>query len=410
MTLDESACIKQFECTIVNSRKINIKAKLEIDVKIYSNENVEIINKIEDIDDIQVLNSQIEMNSLVGAGDTKAYVKDTISIDMAEDLAEVMQAKFKLIDKEVKISYNKVLVKADSDISIMYLTEDNRIKTLNAKLPVMGFIEIPNINEDNICDVKYKLKNIIVKPNNMEQHSVYIEAEIEIICFAYETKYINIIEDIYSTSSNLNFTKKQIKTISDKRHLKDVCNMKEQIVIPEIGTNELYDVCVKPNITNMRVHKGKTIFEGEVSLKFLFEFNNMINEKSMNLPFNFEMISDMIEESMKLEPDIDINKENFIVSNGSIDAQIDLEFNLNLSKERDIDIIEEIMLGDMKEQNSYSMIVYFVKPGDTLWKIAKNLRSTIEDIQRVNEIDDVEQICEGQQLFIPKYVRSNVAI
>lgn len=54
------------------------------------------------------------------------------------------------------------------------------------------------------------------------------------------------------------------------------------------------------------------------------------------------------------------------------------------------------------------MIIYFVKPGDTLWSIAKRFRSTIDDISRVNNIEDKNSIYPGQQLFIPKYVYTKV--
>lgn len=40
----------------------------------------------------------------------------------------------------------------------MYLTEDNRINNVSTKIPIMGFIDIENINDNNICDVDYKLK------------------------------------------------------------------------------------------------------------------------------------------------------------------------------------------------------------------------------------------------------------
>ena len=55
------------------------------------------------------------------------------------------------------------------------------------------------------------------------------------------------------------------------------------------------------------------------------------------------------------------------------------------------------------------MIIYFVKPGDTLGKIAKRFRSTVDDIARVNGIEDVNKILVGQQLYIPKFVRKVMA-
>lgn len=39
---------------------------------------------------------------------------------------------------------------------------------------------MPNVSEDNICDMNYELKNLVLKPNNKEDHSIYVEAEIEI--------------------------------------------------------------------------------------------------------------------------------------------------------------------------------------------------------------------------------------
>ena len=56
------------------------------------------------------------------------------------------------------------------------------------------------------------------------------------------------------------------------------------------------------------------------------------------------------------------------------------------------------------------MVIYFVKPGDTIWKIAKKFRSTIEDIARVNGIENADKIYVGQQLYIPKFVKNNIAV
>ena len=55
------------------------------------------------------------------------------------------------------------------------------------------------------------------------------------------------------------------------------------------------------------------------------------------------------------------------------------------------------------------MVVYFVKPGDTLWSIAKKFRSTVEDIARVNEIDNPNILQVSRQLFIPRFSKKKSA-
>ena len=72
-------------------------------------------------------------------------------------------------------------------------------------------------------------------------------------------------------------------------------------------------------------------------------------------------------------------------------------------KNERINIIEQINADDESRIETYSMVVYFVKPSDTLWEIAKKFSSTIEDIAKINDIGDINKIQVGQQLFIPRY-------
>ena len=108
---------------------------------------------------------------------------------------------------------------------------------------------------------------------------------------------------------------------------------------------------------------------------------------------------------MSIETNVEVTNRDFIVgTDGNIEAKIDLQFILNMSNTIEINIIDEVNIDESRDKQIYSMIIYFVKPGDTLWKIAKKFRSTVLDIARVNNIEDVDKIYSGQQLFIPKYV------
>ena len=87
------------------------------------------------------------------------------------------------------------------------------MNTVTTNIPIMGFLEIQNVNEDNICDTMYELKNILVKPNNVEEHSIYIEMEVGVKAFVYEEKQINLIQDLYSPCENLEFDRKKIQVL-----------------------------------------------------------------------------------------------------------------------------------------------------------------------------------------------------
>ena len=404
MLLEDKIVLKSLEAKVINGRKVNVRAMLDLDLKIVSNEELEFIKEIDDIKDAQTLDKSITLNSLLGSGFTKVYAKDTIVIDSLDNLAEIMKVDFTIINKETKISYNKVLVKADACVKMMYLTEDNRICTTSNLIPVMGFIDMPDVTDENICDVQYEIKNLLVKPNNIEEHSIYVEAELEINARVYQSKQLNIIEDLYSPSVNLVYKQKQIQAVAQKEMVRDTCSIREKQFISEIGNRKIYDVDINPRVINQTILKDRILYEGELELNFLFEAegSSRVGTKNMTLPFTFNMDCMGAIPTSKIETNIEIYLQEFtIFPYESIDINIVLDFLVNLSNSQNMQVIEEVNVDETRQNERYSLIIYFVKPGDTLWKIAKKFRSTISNIAKINGIEDENKINVGQQLFIP---------
>ena len=50
-------------------------------------------------------------------------------------------------------------------------------------------------------------------------------------------------------------------------------------------------------------------------------------------------------------------------------------------------------------------VIYVVQKGDSLWKIAKKYRTTVDNIAAVNELENPELIYPGQKLLIIKMKR-----
>ena len=406
MSIDENVEIKTIECNILNGRKINVKVGIELGVTVYSNENIDIITGFTNNTDVQSLVTPLQITTLIGEGSTKTYAKDNIALDELDNLAEILKVDVCIVNTDTKISYNKVLAKGDAEVKIMYLTEDNRIKTVSNKIQIMGFVDIANIKDDNICDMKYKVKNILVKPNSSEEHSIYVEIEIELICRVYQNMDIEFIQDLYSPTENLSFTQRNVKTMIGKNNAKEIYSIREKINISSMQNNQICDVDVRPIIKETNILNDRISYDGEVELNFLTQGNSDRIESTMyKIPFNYNVEMDGVNSNSTVDTQIEILVQNFVVlPDGTIDTNIDLQFNVELSRTANINIIDEINVDESRNDSVCSMIIYFVKPGDTLWKIAKRFRSTVQDIMRVNEIENENNIYPGEQLFIPKYV------
>ena len=407
MSMETNINLNTIECKILNGRKVNIKVGIDVEASIYSNENVEFIKDIQSMDDIQVLNISESMDSLLGNGMTKAYAKDTITIENNDNLSEILKVNINIINKETKTSYNKILAKADMQVNIVYLTEDNRINEINWQIPVMGFIDMQDISDDNLCNVKYEIKNVLIKPNSVEEYSIYIEVELEISCNVFEKKELNVIQDLYSPSENLDISQKNITVMQNKQNVSNRCLIKEKIIAPELQNARICNTEVSPKILKQNIYNDKIMYDGELQIKFMFisGTTNRLDVKVQTLPFNYSLDCPGVLSNYNLNTNIDIVTQNFEnMPDGSIEANVELDISADVSKMMEIKVIDNVELAENQDANIYSIVVYFVKPGDTLWNIAKRFRSTINAIASVNGIEDENKINIGQQLFIPKFV------
>ena len=75
---------------------------------------------------------------------------------------------------------------------------------------------------------------------------------------------------------------------------------------------------------------------------------------------------------------------------------------MNICVEDTVKIIENINEEENSNVERFSIVIYYTKAGDTLWNIAKKFGSTVEEIAKINNIEENSRIMQGNQLFIPR--------
>ena len=411
MNMRSTAVINKIEANVLNGRKLRVKIEMQINIQIYSREDINILNEIKNIQNIQILKEKMQINTLIGSGEVKLSAKDTIAYNNADTLAEVIKTSLNIVNKEIKISYNKVLIKADLNIKIIYLKEDGEVNVLNTNIPIVGFIDIPNISEDHTVITDYEIRNILIKPNT-EEHTIDIDIQVGASCMAYGRKEMELIKDMYSTEDEINFTTNIIETEANKMIKKDIFNINENINIPEISNNKIYDLDVKTVLNNAKVMNKRVIYDGEIICDFLFKSKGRseIESRIYNFPFNLEMEEDSIRTSQKADTKIECLDSNYkVISDGNIDFNLNLQFSTELSDIKQIKTINQINVVNKEEQNDCNMIVHIVKGGDTLWNIAKKYKTTVNTIKEINCIEN-EELNIGEKLYIQKFKKNKKII
>ena len=94
----------------------------------------------------------------------------------------------------------------------------------------------------------------------------------------------------------------------------------------------------------------------------------------------------------------------------SIDLKISMNFIVETYVKNPINIVSNIKIEkEISNAKRASLVIYYVKSGDTLWKIAKRFKSTVDEIAKINNLENPDKINIGEQLYIPRYVYNQVS-
>ena len=88
--IDANMILKNMECEVLNGRKVNLKTTVEISVRLYSNDGINILKDINGVSGIQKLNEIVQLNSMIGKNTTKAVAKENIILSPEEKIVEIL--------------------------------------------------------------------------------------------------------------------------------------------------------------------------------------------------------------------------------------------------------------------------------------------------------------------------------
>lgn len=398
------ADIKSIDCKILNGRKINLKISSNIKINVFASKEQNIIKSIANSNEnIQMLKESIKVNILKCIGETVSSAKENITTDFK--VMDILRTDINIINKEHKTSYNKVLSKADVLVNIMYLSEDEKILKCSETIPIMAFIDIKNSSENDIYDITYEIKNIQIKQDNVDCKNINFEIELYVRCEAYELKELNLIEDLYSIEKELEIESENVCFFEEKRNFKFNISTIEKVKVDDIEESKIIYVKVYPRILKRNYSKNSINYEGEILYKYMYisKLSGKLEVKENINTFNETFNIDGNYRDNDKESIIEVNSLDYSLQNDNIiEITTDCFISENICHKRNFNIIKDLKIKDIDQNTISSLIVYFVKSGDTLWKLAKKFKSTIDEIKKINNIEN-DKLDVGQQLFIPRY-------
>ena len=91
---------------------------------------------------------------------------------------------------------------------------------------------------------------------------------------------------------------------------------------------------------------------------------------------------------------------NVIQNGNNLDIKITIYLEVNVENVLKINSINKIEDAPIDLKDISSINIYVVKPGDSIWKIAKKYKTSMENIIRTNKLENPDLIDIGQKILV----------
>lgn len=393
--------------SLPNERKIAIKSEILFQTRVKEMVEVSVIKGFDSETPIECkMCNQSFCNVLDHKSSIIASKEDVMLPKEAEDFFELLNMDAKIMNTEFKESYNKIMVKGDIEVKIIYLSESQSesVKRMNITVPFSAMVELEGINDRSKFEIKYIMQdfNLKMNPDITSTKTMTAEYRIDVDVNMYEEEDLEFVEDFYSEAKDLDFENEVVEAVSKDIVFTKSIDIKENItnILPPNTTILDYTLdtsYITPKITNATVE-----LEGNAKISMLlqdletFELDHKIIDVLINQKYEIDNMNP------KNKSNVKIMGQNLVVTQNGMDIEVRLELDIttNIEDITKLNIIDKLEDLDLDTSNLDSINVYIVKPGDTLWNIAKRYKTTVGKIVKINDIPNPDSIDVGQKILI----------
>lgn len=403
--------VEHIEANLINERKVGIDGVLALKWELYRSGEFEYVKGVEGKDDVQILKKQEVLNSVKGEKDVELVGKSMMKVTMDKpEIDDIINCSMNLHKKEIKIGEDKVYMGCYCKIEVLYKGKDTSdIMTLQDDVYLSKEEELVGINNEMMSTMNMDVSNseyTITADDLGENRVVNIEFVIKGKIKVFSKEKIDLIEDAYSPTMNMDLTIADHQIGITQGSTNNESMIKDNIYLKNDNTKIEQIISVKGSvcITDKVVESDRVKIEGLVKVNVLYKSTdeeNCYGIVSGQIPFlaaaEIKGAKEGMEAIVKTSlENIDANIEaNTIAIRATVITSSKVSYKTN--KEWVVDILDG---GDDKKEKKSSITIYVVGDGDTLWGLAKKYNTTIEELIRLNDIENSEELKQGQKLII----------
>ncbi len=393
-----------------NNRKISVMLTMEMEAW---EEGADTCRFMEDWpEDVEKKKGKLEVMSLCHMGKEIIPIKELVSLPgNRPDIGRILMDRSQLRNVEVYLEDSKFVIRGELFVFVFYESgEDNpRMQFVEMSVPFEREAECGICRDEMVLEYEYSMVNprIMSQPNeDGEERDFALSAEMELQYELKEKREYEYLQDIYSLEEKIQPLWQEVELESGR-----VCTSR-RVRINDVFTTpfdekmlQIYPIRGEVVLSEPELVEQGVLVEGILQGEVMYLTANPAEPPrigKIRLPFHqqFEM------REMDGAPGAMVRGDLAQLTVNIIDSgQAEVKGTINLSvcafQKKAVPVITKIEKAPFEETDGRmaGMIGYIVQNDDTLWSMAKDNKTTVEEICKINNITE-NIISPGEKLII----------
>ena len=412
--LDIKSVTVELNSSMVHSRKLRIKAMVEMELESEKKSVEEIPTDVEGFGNVFKKQEELELLKLLTSKKDTYRIKEEMTLPGTKESMGVMLWTDIVNRKlDTKLAIDELQLAGELLVFCFYESPDGKIDWVEQTIPYQGRVECYGVDETMFHHVQANLEEVhadIRVDEDGEMRIIGIEGTLQLCIAVYEEEQVEILEDMYSLENNCQLETKEVEYEQLVLQNNSKCKVMERLSIPELK-NEILQICHSSG--NVRIDRtimqeDGVMVEGVLYISFLFvKANDSMPFDTWQgvVPFSHLIECSEMEEELKFHLATTLEQLSITLQGGDeIEVKAALAFHGFFKKKGRREMINNVKvlpLSIEEVEKRPSIVGYIVKPEDDLWSLAKRYSTSIETIRELNDLGG-EKPKVGDRLLIFK--------
>ncbi len=401
---------------MINSRKLNMRCVLTLDVKAEELYDEEITIGIHAKEPVEYRRSTMDIAQIVIHKKDIFRLKEEFPIPANyPNIFQILWSDLTLKDMEIRLMNGRLGLQGEVRAFLLYEAEGEAhdILFFEKNIPFNGMIDCQGCKEILMPDIRYRIsqKDFTIRPDeDGEERSIGMEMVLEMNMNLYEEEPVEVITDIYGVGCEVNSQCKDATLQKVLAKVSGKMKIAERVKVKGKSGGILQVVHSEGNVSveDMQNTPQGLQLDGILNVKILFitgEDSMPYSSVEEQLPFTYTLEIPQLQKTdmCNLQPAVE-QMQIQLLDGEEMEVRANLGFHTTAFRPIPMELVENIEIASL-DAESWSaipgMVIYVVKPGDTLWNIGRRYYIPVEQIKNLNNLDS-DNLQIGQKLFLVK--------